>query len=90
MKRKPSYSGVATFVRSDSGLRTLACTTSLRDAQFFGTPGSIAGELNAERLVEIDAEGRVLVTDHGHVVLFNVYAPCVRCVLSRGVRCGRL
>lgn len=81
VQRKPSYSGVATFVRSVSGLRTLACTTSLRDAQFFGSPGPIAGELSAERLVEIDAEGRVLVTDHGHFVLFNVYAPCIRCAL---------
>lgn len=26
----------------------------------------------------IDSEGRVLVTDHGHFVLFNVYAPCIR------------
>ncbi|CAM9395444.1 unnamed protein product, partial [Hapterophycus canaliculatus] len=79
LPRKVSYSGVATFVRSESGLKTLASTTSLGDAAFFGSPGRFSGdlELTPERLSALDSEGRVLVTDHGHFVLFNVYAPCI-------------
>ncbi|CAM9845301.1 unnamed protein product [Scytosiphon promiscuus] len=79
LPRKVSYSGVATFVRSESGLKTLASTTSLGDASFFGSPGRLSGdlELSPERLAALDSEGRVLVTDHGHLVLFNVYAPCI-------------
>lgn len=74
----PSYAGIATFVRSQSGLRTLASTTCLADAGFFGSPGKFAEGLSPERLGAIDSEGRVLVTDHGHFILFNVYAPCIR------------
>ncbi|CAM9930318.1 unnamed protein product, partial [Ectocarpus sp. 12 AP-2014] len=79
LPRKVSYSGVATFVRSESGLKTLASTTSLGDAAFFGSPGSFVGErrLTPDRLAALDSEGRVLVTDHGYFVLFNVYAPCI-------------
>ncbi|CAM9158376.1 unnamed protein product [Ectocarpus sp. 4 AP-2014] len=79
LPRKVSYSGVATFVRSESGLKTLASTTSLGDSAFFGSPGSFVGErrLSPDRLAALDSEGRVLVTDHGHFVLFNVYAPCI-------------
>lgn len=83
--RKASYSGVATFIRSDSGLKTLASTKSLADADFFGScrnAGSFSGGLTPERLGALDSEGRVLVTDHGHFVLFNVYAPCTRCDAS--------
>lgn len=82
--RKASYSGVATFVRSDSGLKTLASTNSLADNDFFGShdrAGSFSAGLGSDRLRALDSEGRVLVTDHGHFVLFNVYAPCTRCVL---------
>lgn len=80
LPRKVSYSGVATFVRAGSGLKTLASTTSLGDSAFFGSPGSFDGELglSPDRLAALDSEGRVLVTDHGHFVLFNVYAPCIR------------
>lgn len=90
LPRKVSYSGVATFVRADSGLKTLASTTSLGDSAFFGSPGSFIGELglSPDRLAALDSEGRVLVTDHGHFVLFNVYAPCIRWVW-RGRRAGR-
>lgn len=83
--RKGSYSGVATFIRSESGLKTLASTTSLADAAFFGSPGSFAVGLSPDRLGAVDSEGRVLVTDHGHFVLFNVYAPCIRCAADPGV-----
>lgn len=80
LRRKQSYSGVATFVRSDSLLRTPASTTSLSDTEFFGTPAGCG--LSSERLVEMDVEGRVVVTDHEHFLLFNIYAPCIRCVCT--------
>lgn len=76
--RKQSYSGVATFVRSGSGLRTLASTSSLSDTRFFGALTRHGQGVSLDRLGEIDAEGRVLVTDHGHFVLFNIYGPCIR------------
>lgn len=83
--RKASYSGVATVIRSDSGLKTLASTKSLADADFFCSrcnAGSFSAWLSPDRLGALDSEGRVLVTDHGHFVLFNVYAPCTRCAAS--------
>lgn len=83
--KKSSYSGVATFIRSESGLKTLASTTSLGDSVFFGSPGSVAGGLSPDRLRAIDSEGRVLVTDHGHFVLLNVYAPYTRCAPEAGL-----
>lgn len=85
--RKASYSGVATFIRSDSGLKTLASTKSLADNDFFGFydhAGSFSAGLSPDRLGALDSEGRVLVTDHGHFVLFNVYAPCTRCAALFG------
>eukprot|EP00903_Cladosiphon_okamuranus_P007554 g7328.t1 len=79
LPRRVSYSGVATFIRAGSGLKTPASTTSLGDSSFFGSPGSFAGELglSPDRLAALDSEGRVVITDHGHFVLFNVYAPCI-------------
>ncbi|CAM9165315.1 unnamed protein product [Pylaiella littoralis] len=95
LPRKVSYSGTATFVRSasESGLKTLASTTSLGDSAFFCSPpggfavdsgGGGLGPLGPDRIAALDSEGRVLVTDHGHFVLFNVYAPCIRCVSAGG------
>ncbi|CAM9594580.1 unnamed protein product, partial [Choristocarpus tenellus] len=75
LPRKTNYSGVATFVRSASGIRTPAATTSLSDSSFFGTPADCG--LDPARLAELEMEGRVLVTDHGHFLLFNIYGPCV-------------
>lgn len=30
-----------------------------------------------DELLEMDAEGRCVITDHGEFVLFNVYAPAI-------------
>lgn len=37
------------------------------------------GCLTRQELLKLDSEGRCLITDHGHFVLFNVYGPSVQC-----------
>ncbi|KAG8050425.1 hypothetical protein GUJ93_ZPchr0009g1040 [Zizania palustris] len=35
------------------------------------------GEITREELFKVDNEGRSIITDHGHFVLFNIYGPAV-------------
>ncbi|KAK3129594.1 hypothetical protein QOZ80_6BG0482120 [Eleusine coracana subsp. coracana] len=35
------------------------------------------GEITRENLLRLDNEGRCIITDHGHFVLFNLYGPAV-------------
>ncbi|TVU10186.1 hypothetical protein EJB05_43697, partial [Eragrostis curvula] len=35
------------------------------------------GEITREDLLKVDNEGRCIITDHGHFVLFNLYGPAV-------------
>ncbi|KAL6846698.1 hypothetical protein ACP4OV_024146 [Aristida adscensionis] len=35
------------------------------------------GEVSREDLLRVDNEGRCIITDHGHFVLFNIYGPAV-------------
>ncbi|XP_062199593.1 DNA-(apurinic or apyrimidinic site) endonuclease 2-like isoform X2 [Phragmites australis] len=35
------------------------------------------GEVTREDLLRVDNEGRCIITDHGHFVLFNIYGPAV-------------
>jgi len=35
------------------------------------------GEITREDLLRVDNEGRCIITDHGHFVLFNIYGPAV-------------
>ncbi|KAL6655160.1 hypothetical protein ACP70R_005986 [Stipagrostis hirtigluma subsp. patula] len=35
------------------------------------------GEITREDLLKVDNEGRCIITDHGHFVLFNIYGPAV-------------
>lgn len=35
------------------------------------------GEITREDLLRVDNEGRCVITDHGHFVLFNIYGPAV-------------
>ncbi|KAH9307712.1 hypothetical protein KI387_035623, partial [Taxus chinensis] len=35
--------------------------------------------LTREELLKLDIEGRCIITDHGHFVLFNIYGPCAYC-----------
>ena len=37
----------------------------------------LAARFSVEELQELDAEGRVVVTDHGAFVLFNLYGPAI-------------
>lgn len=37
------------------------------------------GCLTRQELLKLDSEGRCLITDHGHFVLFNIYGPFVQC-----------
>ncbi|KAL4419789.1 hypothetical protein ABPG75_006887 [Micractinium tetrahymenae] len=38
---------------------------------------ALLAEFSVEELTELDAEGRVVVTDHGAFVLFNLYGPAI-------------
>lgn len=40
-------------------------------------PGKAEGleEFTKEELLKVDGEGRCIITDHGHFVLFNIYGP---------------
>ncbi|KAL8118125.1 DNA-(apurinic or apyrimidinic site) endonuclease 2 isoform X1 [Apium graveolens] len=33
-------------------------------------------EFSKDELLKVDSEGRCIITDHGHFVLFNIYGPC--------------
>ncbi|KAM0873587.1 hypothetical protein ACQ4PT_037975 [Festuca glaucescens] len=35
------------------------------------------GEITREELLRLDNEGRCIITDHGHFVLFNLYGPAI-------------
>lgn len=35
------------------------------------------GEITREELLRVDNEGRCIITDHGHFVLFNIYGPAI-------------
>uniref|UniRef100_A0A0D9XG28 DNA-(apurinic or apyrimidinic site) endonuclease 2 n=1 Tax=Leersia perrieri TaxID=77586 RepID=A0A0D9XG28_9ORYZ len=36
------------------------------------------GEVTTEDIIKVDNEGRCVITDHGHFVLFNIYGPAVQ------------
>ncbi|PSC70051.1 DNA-(apurinic or apyrimidinic site) lyase 2 [Micractinium conductrix] len=38
---------------------------------------ALADRFSVEELTELDAEGRICVTDHGSLVLFNIYGPAI-------------
>ncbi|GLT82644.1 hypothetical protein SLE2022_010030 [Rubroshorea leprosula] len=77
---RTGYSGVATFCRVKSAISSNE--TALPIAAEEGFTGLLAGsraegleEFSREELQKIDGEGRCIITDHGHFVLFNVYGP---------------
>ena len=80
------YSGTATFVRSDRALPFASedgftgCTYATGSQQAPGVMApheELAARFSVEELQELDAEGRVVVTDHGAFVLFNLYGPAI-------------
>ncbi|KAJ6288789.1 hypothetical protein OIU76_024718 [Salix suchowensis] len=80
-KGRIGYSGVATFCRVKSAF--LSTEVALPVAAEEGFTGFIdrcrrkegLEEFEKDELVKIDSEGRCVVTDHDHFVLFNLYGP---------------
>ncbi|KAK6924489.1 Endonuclease/exonuclease/phosphatase [Dillenia turbinata] len=88
-QRGRGYSGVATFCRvksafssrevalpmaAEEGVTGLLENSSTRKDE---VPSIAEGleEYSREDLLKIDSEGRCIITDHSHFVLFNVYGP---------------
>ncbi len=85
MKHKATaYSGVVTFVRKKK--RMLQVMRSCNDLGGGGDVDSFWPQplwdvkllrLSKQRVKELDNEGRVVITDHGYFLVFNVYCPCL-------------
>ncbi|KAL9378219.1 hypothetical protein Peur_029554 [Populus x canadensis] len=80
-KGRTGYSGVATFCRVKSAFSSTE--VALPVAAEEGFTGFIdrckrkegLEEFEKDELVKVDSEGRCVVTDHNHFVLFNLYGP---------------
>ncbi len=85
MKHKATaYSGVVTFVRKEKRILQV-----MRSCNNLGGGGDIDSfwpqplwdvkllRLSKQRVKELDNEGRVVITDHGYFLIFNVYCPCL-------------
>ncbi|XP_004287812.1 PREDICTED: DNA-(apurinic or apyrimidinic site) lyase 2 isoform X1 [Fragaria vesca subsp. vesca] len=79
---RAGYSGVATFCRVKSAFNSdeVALPVSAEEG-FSGLLGEVAAvaegleEFSNEEMLQVDGEGRCVVTDHHHFVLFNLYGP---------------
>ncbi|KAI8822130.1 Endonuclease/exonuclease/phosphatase [Fimicolochytrium jonesii] len=77
-KRRHGYSGVTTYARSkytpvnaEEGFTGTLCNpATCKDP--IGSYGDMLQELTPEELLELDSEGRVMITDHRLFVLINV------------------
>ncbi|XP_021727564.1 DNA-(apurinic or apyrimidinic site) lyase 2-like isoform X1 [Chenopodium quinoa] len=89
-KGRTGYSGVATFCRVRSAFSSTEVALPVAAEEgFTGLLGTCGNESSSEvfsdleclkefrkdELLKIDSEGRCVITDHGHFVLFNVYGP---------------
>ncbi|KAL1215569.1 DNA-(apurinic or apyrimidinic site) endonuclease 2 [Cardamine amara subsp. amara] len=89
-KGRTGYSGVATFCRvksasssceialpvaAEEGLTGLVNSNSRNGKNETSTVAEGLEEYEKEELLRIDQEGRCVITDHGHFVVFNVYGP---------------
>ncbi|KAM1174365.1 DNA-(apurinic or apyrimidinic site) endonuclease 2 [Malus sylvestris] len=83
---RTGYSGVATFCRVNSAFSSdEVALPVVAEEGFTGVLDSGKGEMNAvaegleefsrDELLKVDGEGRCVITDHGHFVLFNLYGP---------------
>ncbi len=79
-----AYSGVVTFVQKEKGmLRVMRSCNNLGGGgdvdSFWPQPLWDVKLLNLpkQRVKQLDSEGRIVVTDHGHFLVFNVYCPCL-------------
>ncbi|KAM6591810.1 hypothetical protein CsatA_014415 [Cannabis sativa] len=83
---RTGYSGVVTFCRVNSAFSSTEVALPLAAEEGFtgvlGNPRLVATgleEFEKDDLVKIDGEGRCVMTDHGHFVLFNLYGPRAQC-----------
>ncbi|XP_051127359.1 DNA-(apurinic or apyrimidinic site) endonuclease 2 isoform X2 [Andrographis paniculata] len=88
-KGRTGYSGVATFCRVKSAFASeeVALPVSAEEG-FTGVYSRTSeyqpikeglGDFSIDDLLKIDGEGRCIITDHEHFVLFNVYGPRAEC-----------
>ncbi|GAB5359997.1 hypothetical protein AAMO2058_000589400 [Amorphochlora amoebiformis] len=81
-RRSVGYSGVVTYTRKPPIQVEEGVTGVLNDVEGEGLIGGLATErafcdwTTSEKL-EVDSEGRCVVTDHGGFVLFNCYVPAI-------------
>ncbi|KAL5063683.1 hypothetical protein RYX36_025420 [Vicia faba] len=88
-KGRTGYSGVITFCRvrsafssteavlplaAEEGFTGLMCNSQTSDDKFPLFIEDLEG-FSKDELFSVDSEGRCVVTDHGHFVLFNIYGP---------------
>ena len=74
------YSGVATFCRTacrpraaEEGASGVLAPAAARGA--VGHTARVAAEFSGARLLELDGEGRAVITVHGDLAVFNLYVP---------------
>ncbi|XP_050897883.1 DNA-(apurinic or apyrimidinic site) endonuclease 2-like [Lathyrus oleraceus] len=88
-KGQTGYSGVITFCRvksafssteatlplaAEEGFTGLMCNSQTREDKLPLFIEDLEG-FSKDELLSVDSEGRCIVTDHGHFVLFNIYGP---------------
>uniref|UniRef100_A0A2N9ICZ6 DNA-(apurinic or apyrimidinic site) endonuclease 2 n=1 Tax=Fagus sylvatica TaxID=28930 RepID=A0A2N9ICZ6_FAGSY len=92
-KGRTGYSGVATFCRVKSAFSTTEAALPIAAEE--GFTGLIESSQNGkgeareilegleefakDELLKVDSEGRCVITDHDHFVLFNLYCPRAEC-----------
>ncbi|KAJ0098036.1 hypothetical protein Patl1_29084 [Pistacia atlantica] len=82
-KGRTGYSGVATFCRVKSAFSSDEVALPVAAEEGFTGVLDTSGSKIAEGLEEfakdelcrVDGEGRCIITDHGHFILFNIYGP---------------
>ncbi|KAK9165167.1 hypothetical protein Scep_000358 [Stephania cephalantha] len=72
-----SSNEVALPVAAEEGFTGLLETTTSRKDCLPEIPTELMGleGITGEDLLKVDSEGRCIITDHGHFVLFNIYGP---------------
>ncbi|XP_065618788.1 DNA-(apurinic or apyrimidinic site) endonuclease 2 [Quercus suber] len=89
-KGRTGYAGVATFCRVKSAFSSHEVALPIAAEEGFTglLENSLSGKGEAHEgledfakddLLKVDNEGRCVVTDHGHFVLFNLYGPRAEC-----------
>lgn len=89
-KGRTGYSGVITFCRvrsafssneaalplaAEEGFTGLLCSSQTSEGKSPFFMEEDLEDFSKDELLSVDSEGRCVVTDHGHFVLFNIYGP---------------